>query len=38
MTRLLKLWRDFWSAPMPFDNHRETPSEAALVKWLRGGR
>lgn len=35
---LLRLWRKFWSAPQPFAGRRETPSEAALVSWLRGGR
>ena len=35
---LLRLWRKFWSAPMPYDGWRETPSEMARIKWLRGGR
>ena len=38
MRRLLQWWRKLWSAPMPYAHRRETPSEEALVKWLRGGR
>lgn len=35
---LLRLWRSLWTARDPFAGRRETPSEAALVSWLRGGR
>lgn len=38
MKRFLAWWRKAWAAPRPFANQRETPSETALVNWLRGGR